>query len=255
MKKILVTGMSGLIGGLLRRHLEKTGNYQLTALNRRFVEGVDFLQADISDMDSIKPAFDGKDVVVHLAAKIENDSWEALQRSNITGTYNVYEAAVSAGVKRIIFASSGDAITGWELDPEYPYGLITSGSYDKEPGSWPMVGYDTVRPGNIYGATKIWGEALGRYYSDVHGISVVCLRLGAVRPENRPMLMREYSTYLSHRDVVELIRLCIDAPDSLRYDIFYGVSNNKWRYRDLERAQELLGFVPQDSADLYLSEA
>ena len=159
-----------------------------------------------------------------------------------------------AGVKRIIFASSGDSIRGWELDPEYPYGLITSGRYDKEPGSWPMVEHDTVRPGNVYGATKIWGEALGRYYSDVHGISVVCLRLGAVRPEDRPMLMREYSTYLSHRDVVELIRLCIDAPESLRYDIFYGVSNNKWRYRDLERAQELLGFIPQDSADPYLSE-
>ena len=70
MKKVLVTGMSGLIGGLLRRHLEEIGNYQLTALNRRFLDGVDSFQADISDMDSIKPAFDGKDVVVHLAAKI-----------------------------------------------------------------------------------------------------------------------------------------------------------------------------------------
>ena len=68
------------------------------------------------------------------------------------------------------------------------------------------------------------------------------------------MRVREYSTYLGHRDVVDLIRRCIDAPEGLRYDIFYGVSNNKWGYRDLEHAREVLGFVPQDSADGYLEE-
>ena len=70
MKKVLITGMSGLIGGLLRNHLEKLGGYDLSALNRRPVDGVECFQADISDFEAIKAAFVGKDVVVHLAAEL-----------------------------------------------------------------------------------------------------------------------------------------------------------------------------------------
>jgi dTDP-4-dehydrorhamnose reductase len=55
MTKVLVTGMSGLIGGLLRAHLEKQDGYQLTALNRREIEGVNSFTADISNLDSINP--------------------------------------------------------------------------------------------------------------------------------------------------------------------------------------------------------
>jgi nucleoside-diphosphate-sugar epimerase len=58
--------MSGLIGGAVRRQLQ--GKYQLSALNRRRMEGVKCYQADISQLDAILPAFEGKDVVVHLAA-------------------------------------------------------------------------------------------------------------------------------------------------------------------------------------------
>ncbi|HIM92192.1 MAG TPA: NAD-dependent epimerase/dehydratase family protein, partial [Dehalococcoidia bacterium] len=66
--KVLITGMSGLIGGLLKDHLQELGGYELTALNRSQVEGVRNHPADIADFDAIRPAFDGQDVVVHLAA-------------------------------------------------------------------------------------------------------------------------------------------------------------------------------------------
>ena len=49
-KKVLVTGLSGLIGGLLKDHLIQSGNYELSALNRSHVEGVTNFQADISDL-------------------------------------------------------------------------------------------------------------------------------------------------------------------------------------------------------------
>ena len=68
MKNVLITGMSGLIGGILRRHLEEKGDYKLRALNRSVVEGVDSFQGDISDLDAIRSAFQDQDVVVHLAA-------------------------------------------------------------------------------------------------------------------------------------------------------------------------------------------
>ena len=62
MKRVLITGMSGLIGGLLRGHLERQGGYRLRALNRRPVEGVECVQADIADLEAIRPAFEGIDL-------------------------------------------------------------------------------------------------------------------------------------------------------------------------------------------------
>ena len=60
MKRVLITGMSGLIGGLLRAHLEERGGYELAALNRRPVEGVECFQADISDLDVDRPSLRGQ---------------------------------------------------------------------------------------------------------------------------------------------------------------------------------------------------
>ena len=106
MKKVLVTGMSGLIGGLLRSHLDSLDRYDLSALNRSFVEDVECHQADISDLEAIKPVFLNKEIVVHLSADSSGGDWNKLLNANIVGTYNVYEAARLAGVKRIVFASS-----------------------------------------------------------------------------------------------------------------------------------------------------
>ena len=84
------------------------GKYTLSALNRRDVPGVECHQADIADLEAIRPAFDGVDVVVHLAAIARgNATWEEVLNHNVIGTYNVFEASRRAGVKRIISASSG----------------------------------------------------------------------------------------------------------------------------------------------------
>src|ERR1700691_6654126 len=104
-KRVLVTGMSGLIGGVVRKQLE--GRYELVALNRRPVEeeeGVECYQADIADLDAIVPAFHGVDSVVHLAAEASEDSsWQTYRDSNIVGTFNVFEASRMSGVKRIVY--------------------------------------------------------------------------------------------------------------------------------------------------------
>ena len=249
MTKVLITGMSGLIGGLLRRHLESLGGYELSALNRRPVEGVECFQADIADLDAIKPAFEGKDVAVHLAAYLGSDDWEGQLSGNVIGTYNVFEAARLADVKRVVFASSGNAVRGYELKP--PYDAIAEGRYDDVPEDFKKLTHDDVRPENIYGAAKVWGEALGRHFSDEYGLSVLCVRIGSVKRSNVPESPREYSVYLSHRDISQVLQRCIDAPADLQYDIFFATSSNKWGYRDLEHAREVLGYVPQDSAEAF----
>ncbi len=247
MTKVLITGMSGLIGGILRNHLESLGGYELSALNRSRVEGVNCFQADIVDFEAIKPAFEGQDVVVHLAAYLGGQDWEGQLNGNIIGVYNVYEAARLAGVKRVVFARSGNAIRGFERVP--PYSDIAAGNYDKVPEDFPKLTHEQTRPAAIYGAAKVFGEALGRHFADTTDVSIICRRIGSVTRENRPREMRERSVYLSHNDIAQALEKCIEAPESVKYDIFQATSNNKWNYRDLEHFREVAGYVPQDSAD------
>ena len=108
MQKVLVTGLSGFIGSEMRKRLE--GKYELFALNRRDVAGIPTHRADIGDFEAIRPAFEGKDAVVHLSAGFDTQGWDAVLNANIVGTYNVYEAARQAGVSRVVFASSGKVI-------------------------------------------------------------------------------------------------------------------------------------------------
>ena len=116
-QKILVTGASGLIGGLIVKRL--AGKYDFTALNRRPIEGIPSTQADISDLDAILPAFDGVDMVVHMANYIDDVfDWDKHLTAGIIGTRNVYEAARIHGVRRIVYGSTGDTQTGYEYDKQ-----------------------------------------------------------------------------------------------------------------------------------------
>ena len=98
---------------------------------------------------------------------------------------------------------------------------------------------------------KLFGEACGRYFSDRYGISVLVIRLGAVLPSDRPELLRHFPGYLAQADAVQMIDKCIDAPMSLKYDIFDAISENKYRWRDTRHAKEVLGWKPAGSSDKF----
>ena len=245
-RRVLVTGMSGLIGGALRRHLD--GKYDLSALNRRPIPGVACHRGDVADLEAIAPAFAGIDTVVHLAARTgEGEVFQEILQANVIGTYNVFEAARRAGVGRVVYASSGATVSAWEREP--PYSALVAGRYD-DAKSWKTMTHEMpLRPAGLYGASKIWGEAIARHYSDVHGLSAICVRIGRVLAGDRPTTPREFSVFCSQRDVVRMLELCIAAPPTLRFDIFYAVSDNRWGYRDLEHARAVLGFEPADRAE------
>lgn len=244
--RVLVTGMSGLIGGALRKRLE--GRVILRALNRREIVGVDCRRADIADLAAIEPAFRDIDVVVHLAAAAGGgEPWESILRQNLVGAYNVFEAARRAGVPRVIFASSGATVTGYER--EEPYASLVAGKYAGLT-SWPMLTHETpLRPAALYGVSKAYGEALGRQYADEHGLSVLSIRIGRVKAEDRPTTARDFSVWLSQRDVVQILERSIHAPAELRHGVFFATSDNRWGYRDLGHARAVLGFVPEDRAE------
>jgi nucleoside-diphosphate-sugar epimerase len=245
-RTVLVTGMSGLIGGIVRRRLEPT--YDLRALNRRAIDGIPVHRADIADLEAIRPAFRSVDVVVHLAAIARGDApWPDILGTNVVGTYNVLEAARGAGVARVVLASSGATISGWER--ESPYAELAAGRHDSV-GSWAKLTHESpLRPVGLYGASKVWGEALARHYADAHGLSAICLRIGAVNREDRPRREREFSVWCSQRDVAQMVERAIEAPPTVRFDVFYAVSDNRWSYRDIEHARTVLGFEPLDRAE------
>jgi len=237
--------MSGLIGSAVRARLAP--NYTLSALNRRPIPGIQTVQADIADLEAIKPAFQNQDVVVHLAGYRGYD-WNSLLHTNIVGTYNVFEASREAGVKRIIYASSGAPIAGGQRIE--PYKTIVEGRYEQAAATWPMLDHNTLpRPTGIYGCTKVWGEALAWDYTQAFDLSILCLRFGPVTPEDRPTKLESVPAWCSQRDAAQLVERCIQAPAALKFDIFNGISNNKWRVRDISHARDVVGYEPQDSAE------
>jgi len=248
--KVLITGVTGLIGGVVFNDLK--GDYEISGLARRPMAGLRHFRGSIDKLDEILPAFEGQDAVVHLAADPSQDaSWGSVLPNNLIGTYNMYEASRICGVKRIIFASSNHAAGMYERD--YPYRHIVRGEYDKV-GVWPVpqITHREIRPDGYYGVSKAYGEAMGRYYSEEHGISVVCLRIGTVNRWNSPVRsIRHFATWLSHRDQTQLVRKSLEAPDNLAFDIFYGVSGNKWRFWDIEHPRQVIGYEPEDNAEEY----
>jgi NAD+ dependent glucose-6-phosphate dehydrogenase len=253
--RVLVTGAEGLIGTVVRSRLgDRFDIRSLTRTPAAFPSHV----ADISDLPAIRPAFDGVDAVVHLAATPHvSSTWDDVLRSNIVGTRNVLEAARQAGVERVILASSNHAVGMYEVE-------AAPAIYDLDD---PRVVDERaeVRPDSDYGASKAFGEALGRMYADRFGMRVVCLRIGSVLPDDDPTgpsalagvgwmpwlsdaarRARLRATWLSHRDCARLVACALEA--DVRFAIVYGVSDNPRRFWGLDAARELLGFVPLDRA-------
>jgi len=253
--KVLITGMSGLIGGALRRHLE--GRYELTALNRGALSGVRCHRADIRDAAAIRPAFEAQDVVVHLAAMVSAGGREVslddMLEFNLRGTHNVFEAARAAGCRRVVFASSGATVAGYEADE--PYKSLVAGKAGALKAGWPMLTHESpIRPHGFYGCSKAWGEALARSTADLSGMSILCIRIGRVTDDDRAGDVRTRTVWCSQRDICTLLEAAIVAPPALKFDIVFGCSNNRYGYRDLAHTRLSLGWSPQDSADAFFKE-
>lgn len=248
--KVLITGASGLIGQLT---IAALGNkYEFSGLSRRPVAGIPCLQADVADASAIRSAFTGMEMVLHLAAYTGPDNWEDTMAVTVHGTLNVFQAAHEAGVRRVVFMSTGSTMCGYEWDDDKPYGKLARGEYqDVQPG-WPLITFrDPPRPDSRYGVGKIFGEACGRWYADQCGMSVLCIRLGAVLDTDRPKLIRHFPGYLSQADAVQIIDRCLSAPPTLKYGLFDAISENRYRWRDTSPAKQILGWQPTGSSDRF----
>lgn len=234
-RSVLVTGAAGNIGSYFAKH--SSGRYKLRLMVRGDEPGTDALRphgqlmsAHLDDLPRLKELCTGIDTVLHLAASPSPSStWEELLPNNIAGTYNIMVAAKSAGCRRVIFASSIHAVSGYPADVQ-------------------VKSTDPVNPGDLYGVTKCFGEALGRYMAEQEGLSVIALRIGAFQPLEHAVLDEGVSMmdmFVSHQDLNTLIERCIDD-EKLQWAVFQALSNNRFKRLDISDARELVGFEPQD---------
>ncbi len=238
-QRLLITGSSGLIGGILWSGL--ADEYQLYGLDRKAGQNEETeFQADIADFGQVDAVFDripGLRYVVHLAGDPRVDAdWQSAMNINIGGTKNVYASAQRHGVKRVVFASSNHVTGAYEGFPPSMHTRQNVGIIKVS---------DPIRPDGFYGVSKAAGEALARVYCELYGLESICLRIGSVNQEDSPAgNPRTRSTWLSHRDLIQLVRCSLAA--DVKFGIYYGVSNNKKRFWDISDAERELGYRPED---------
>jgi len=237
-ERILITGPGGRVGTqivpLMREH------FALRLLDVKALPGEgddETVQADIRDFEALREACRGVKAMVHLAAVPDEDDFQTrLLPMNLTGVHNAFEAARQTGVSKVIFASTGQTVLNYPrgewVTPEMP-----------------------PRPHTVYACTKIFGEALARYYSDQYTMSMICVRICWFQPYHSALLRTPTASefhreWCSPRDLTQLLVKCLRA--DLRFATFFGISNNTGRCWDISNAQKLVGYDPEDDSVRHL---
>jgi nucleoside-diphosphate-sugar epimerase len=240
-KRIVFTGGTGKAGKHAVPHLLAKGysilNVDLKPLN---LPGVNTLIADLSDGGqafnalSMHFGFDGynngkppgaPDAVVHFAAiprvMIEPDN--KTYATNVLSTYNVIEAAMKLGVRKVIIASS-----------ETTYGVCFAEG-DKDFHSFPLEEDYDSDPMDSYGLSKVVNEKTARAFAMRYGADIYALRIGnVIEPHEYAMFpkfladpmsrKRNAWSYIDARDLGEIVHLCIEK-DGLGYHVFNAVND------------------------------
>jgi nucleoside-diphosphate-sugar epimerase len=259
-KRIMFTGGSGKAGRHVVKHLTDHG-YKVLNLDLKPLDNpkVRTLITDITDSGQVFNAlssyvglheFDpvlrpqAVDAVVHFAAipRIMIVPDNELYRINVMGTYNVIEAAVKLGVRKIVLASS-----------ETTYGIIFA-EEPRVPAYLPLDEEYDVDPMDSYALSKVVNERTAHAFALRSGFDIYALRIGNViepheyaelapkwiaEPAFRKKLMW---SYIDARDLGEITRLAIEK-DGLGYQVFNA--GNDDTSSDLPTAELLRRFYPK----------
>eukprot|EP01102_Stenamoeba_stenopodia_P019695 TRINITY_DN7495_c0_g1_i1.p1 TRINITY_DN7495_c0_g1~~TRINITY_DN7495_c0_g1_i1.p1 ORF type:complete len:281 (-),score=59.69 TRINITY_DN7495_c0_g1_i1:85-927(-) len=264
--RVGITGASGRVGSILVTELPKHG-IEVTPFKFDITTG-EGLDLSKTDVQSLSQLFAGLDAVIHLAANPSPFAeWGELKIHNIDASYNVFEAARLAKVRRIVFASTNHTQHGLSvadfaapetLRKDHP--LITLRDY--------------FVPSSLYGASKAMCEVLGSYAAARYGLEFVALRIGWVGEEHLPT-QEERDYYLksligtSAEDYMRAIFLsrddCVQVfHRALRFDLSntnppfvaaYATSNNTNPLFDSAEGNAILGYEPKDNAELRFATA
>ncbi|MCO6179985.1 NAD(P)-dependent oxidoreductase [Ciceribacter sp. RN22] len=240
-KRIVFTGGSGKAGRHVVPYLIDKGhevlNLDLVPLDH---PGVNTLITDVNDGSQVFNAlsmhfgFEGLetgngpapvDAVVHFAAVprilMRPDNTTFLV--NVASTYNVIEAAVKLGIRKIIIASS-----------ETTYGVCFAEG-DKDFHQFPLEEDYDVDPMDSYGLSKVVNEKTARAFAMRSGADIYALRIGNVIEPHEydrfpafiadpPSRKRNAWSYIDARDLGQIVHLCVEK-DGLGYQVFNAVND------------------------------
>ncbi len=240
-KRIIFTGGSGKAGRHAVAHLLVKGHHVLNVdLKPLDLPGVNTLIADLTDsgqaFNALTTHFDfagfdlghaprAPDAVVHFAAiprvLIEPDN--ATFAANVVSTYNVIEAAMKLGVRKVVIASS-----------ETTYGVCFAEG-DKDFHSFPLEEDYDVDPMDSYGLSKVCNEKTARAFAMRYGADVYALRIGNVIEPHEygrfeafladPMTRKRTAwSYIDARDLGEIVHLCL-VKNGLGFQVFNAVND------------------------------
>jgi nucleoside-diphosphate-sugar epimerase len=240
-KRIIFTGGSGKAGKHAVPYLAAKGYTVLNVdLKPLACPGVNTLIADMTDSGQVFNAltthfgFDGfnngappqaPDAVVHFAAiprvLIEPDN--STFAVNVISTYNVIEAAMKLGVRKVIIASS-----------ETTYGVCFAEG-NKDFHSFPLEEDYDVDPMDSYGLSKVVNEKTARAFAMRYGADIYALRIGNVIEPHEydrfpafladpPSRKRNAWSYIDARDLGEIVHLCLQK-DGLGFQVFNAVND------------------------------
>ncbi|MCI0682789.1 MAG: NAD(P)-dependent oxidoreductase [Gemmataceae bacterium] len=233
---ILVTGSSGRIGQAVVRELQGRG---------RCVRGFDLVATPnlpdlvigtLTDPAAVARAMHGVHTLIHLAATPDdNDFLTHIVPNNIIGVHHVLEAAHAAAVKRMILASSGQVVWYDRMRTRTPLGVDAAPT----PRYW-------------YAAAKMFLEGAGRAFHEKFGMEVIAVRLGWCprTPEQvEEIRVTDWAqdVYLSPNDAGRFFACAALAPGPIGFQVVYATSKPvHWLRYDLEPANRLFGFAPQE---------
>jgi uronate dehydrogenase len=230
LKTLVLTGAAGHVGRALRPILR--AHWHLILVDRVDIEdvrpGETVVSCDIGDLQTLTKAFRGAVGVVHLAGCTTEEEIEEAIAGNVQGAWNVFEAARTCRIERVVFASTHHVVGHYPRHRRFGANVL-------------------LRPDSRYGLTKAFGEQVGALFADRYGQRVLVIRIGYMG--ERPIDRRRLSIWISPRDLAQLVEIGLNHP-TLRYAVVYGVSANSRSFFDDAEARRL-GYVPQDSADMF----
>ncbi|MBF4617891.1 NAD(P)-dependent oxidoreductase [Clavibacter sp. VKM Ac-2873] len=228
---MLMTGGSGEVASLIRPILADAGwsvvLLDLVEPREALRSSETFVSGSITDSEVVTTASRSADVVVHLGGFPQERPWPDILSTNVDGTRTVLEAARSAGVMKILLASSIHVVG-------HASAAETRSAVELSP-----------RPDSYYGVSKAAMEALGCLYADRFGMTVVSARFGTTEalPSNR----RSLSVWLSPGDLCRLIEATATTAQQGGH-VIWGTSANTRGWLNRE-AGERIGYRPQDDAE------
>lgn len=230
-EKLLITGAAGNLGSVLRQGLAPlAASLRLTDRDGmgQAAAHEEIMPCELGDFDAVMDVVDGCDAIVHFGAAPVERPWEEILESSIKGGYNVYEAARRHGVKRVVYASSIHAV----------------GFVRREEGADNDTDH---RPDTLYGVSKCFVEDLAKMYFHKFGIESACVRINSSFPE--PVDRRHLATWLSFRDLVQLVERCL-VSERIGFSVVYGISDNREAFFSNQKVAHL-GYKPEDNAEAY----